>query len=70
MGKKYVKYDNEARIKKIKERHGEDAHKKWGAKGGKLNPKKYDSKSGSAAANKRWQKYREEKAKNEEGSES
>lgn len=39
-----------------------DFYKKIGSKGGKNNPKKFNSDSGKAAVQARWAKYREQQS--------
>lgn len=50
------------RVQKLKENDPEFFHD-IGSIGGNLTTTKYTSESGKAAANKRWQKYREEQNK-------
>jgi len=49
------------RIETIKSRYGADFFHRNAKKAGSLTPTKYDSESGRAAANKRWEKHRAER---------
>lgn len=49
------------RIETVKKKHGADFYHRNSKKAGKSSPTKFNSESGSAAANKRWEDYRREK---------
>lgn len=51
------------RIQTTKQRHGADYFHRNAKKAGKLTPTKFNSESGSAAANARWAKVRENREK-------
>lgn len=51
------------RIETIKQRHGADWFHRNAKKAGKSTPTKFDSATGSAAANARWAKVREGREK-------
>ena len=53
---------HKTRVQKLRENDPEFFHD-IGSIGGNLTPTKYTSESGRNAANKRWQKYREEQNK-------
>lgn len=57
--------DRIQQVETTRKKYGEDHYKKIGSKGGKLTPTKFNSKSGSAAINARWAKYRENQRKEE-----
>jgi hypothetical protein len=54
-------------VKTTKEVHGERFYKEIGSVGGNNSPTKFDSTSGSKAANARWDKYRADQLNKEKG---
>lgn len=50
----------EQQVKTTVERHGKEFYKEIGSMGGNASPTKYDRERGKAAANARWEKYRQE----------
>lgn len=54
---------DQRRAQTRKEKYGDDFYKKIGSKGGKNNPKKFNSESGKAAINARWARHREQQSK-------
>lgn len=67
MAKRIVSYDKAAQVAKSKAIHGDDVFVKAGRKGGLKNPKKFNSESGKAAVQARWDRYRAEQAKLKKG---
>lgn len=60
--------DRIQQVKTTRERHGKDHYHKIGQRGGKVSTTKFTSKSASAAAKARWDKYRKQKQKEEKES--
>lgn len=54
-------YDKQ--VKTRKKKYGDDFYSKMGKKGGKNNPRKFNSETGKAAARKRWERKKGNRGK-------
>jgi hypothetical protein len=59
--------DRQQQVDTTKKKYGEDHYSKIGSKGGQNTPTQFTSESSQKALKARWDKYRAEQAKKEEG---